>query len=51
MVEIDPTYIIGIAIALQIWVLGNQRRIWHKLCKLARVVKRVHPTECEAEEL
>jgi len=51
MVEIDSTYLIGLTIAMLSWMIGFQFKLWTKLCKVARVVRRIHPNEAELEKL
>lgn len=51
MVEIETTYLIGVTIAMLSWMLGFQFKLWTKLCKVARVVRRTHPKEAELEKL
>ena len=51
MVEIDSTYLIGLTVAMLTWMIGFQFKLWNKLCKVARVVRRIHPTEAGLEGL
>lgn len=51
MVEIETTYLIGVTIAMLTWTIGFQFKLWNKLCKVARVVRRIHPEEAELERL
>ena len=50
-VAIDVNYILALVVGFLGWVVAFQQKMWKKLCKMARVIKRSHPKESELEGL